>query len=313
MKALGYVKGTFSLIGDFFRLGMIFIKRPHYLLVLAGIVVGIFYLCGIPPKQLPEWWKKTFVPAVSSRVDEFAMRTKKAASPLTDAVSDFVSVPKKEPEQTKEAEKVKEPEPLFVTSPKAPVKWGRQTGKENETQGTAAPVAPSAPKEEYKFKQKERAHPVENTAAPKRRVPAPEWSRVDENVQAAPVVMVPTHAENRAEVLDKMLDNVVRETAVAQNNAPQYRRPQKAREDGTCVEGIASVVGGDALKINGKVIRLKGIRIKSGKNVEAYRTLSRRVSNMHVSCFIKKGEDKAECYEGKESLSQYLIDMRLAD
>ena len=153
MKALGYVKGTFSLIGDFFRLGMIFIKRPHYLLVLAGIVVGIFYLCGIPPKQLPEWWKKTFVPAVSSRVDEFAMRTKKAASPLTDAVSDFVSVPKKEPE------KAKEPEPLFVTSPKAPVKWGRQAGKETGTQGAAAPVAPAAPKEEYKCKQKERTHP----------------------------------------------------------------------------------------------------------------------------------------------------------
>lgn len=307
MKALGYVKGTFSLIGDFFRLGMIFIKRPHYLLVLAGIVVGIFYLCGIPPKQLPEWWKKTFVPAVSSRVDEFAMRTKKAASPLTDAVSDFVSVPKKEPE------KAKEPEPLFVTSPKAPVKWGRQAGKETGTQGAAAPVAPAAPKEEYKFKQKERTHPVESTAAPKRKVPAPEWSKVDENVQAAPIVMVPTHAENRAEVLDKMLDNVVRETAVAQNNAPQYRRPQKTREDGTFIEGTALVVGGDAIKINGQVIRLKGIRIKSGKNAEAYRTLSRRVSSMYVRCFIKKGEDKAECYEGKESLSQYLIDMRLAD
>lgn len=55
MKITDYVKGTVSLIGDVFRLGMIFIKRPHYLLVLIGIILGIFYLCGVPPQKVPEW------------------------------------------------------------------------------------------------------------------------------------------------------------------------------------------------------------------------------------------------------------------
>lgn len=307
MRALGYVKGTVSLIGDFFRVGLIFIKRPHYLLALIGIILGIFYLCGIPPQKLPEWWKKTFVPAVSTRVDEFAMRTKKAASPLTEAVSDFVA-----PSVNKNEER-KEPEPLFAAPEKSSVKWGRSPSEQSAKAAggqTLNPVAPSAASGEtsYKFKQKEHTLPVQPQPATPRKVPAPEWSKVDENVEAAPVVMVPTHAANRGEVLDKMLDNVVRETVAEQQIV---KRLPQAR--GRLVEGTASVVGGDSLKLDGRVIRLKGIRIRSGRNAEAYRMLSRRVANMQVRCYFENGEDKAVCYEGDENLAQYLIDMRLAD
>ncbi len=310
MKITDYVKGTVSLIGDVFRLGMIFIKRPHYLLVLIGIILGIFYLCGVPPQKVPEWWKKTFVPAVSTRFDEFAMRTKKATSPLTDAVSDFVAPPvQKSPEK-------KEPEPLFVAPEKAPVKWGRHPSdnKGEAKPQTAESAVPSVSGAEtsYKFKQKEHTLPVQPQTQPKRRVPAPEWRKIDENVDAAPVVMVPTHAANRGEVLDRMLDNVVRETAAEQQKT-ERARPSRPQPKGTLVEGTASVVGGDSLKIGGRVIRLKGLRIRSGRNAEAYRTLARRVNNMHVRCYFAEGEDKAVCYEGEENLAQYLIDMRLAD
>ncbi len=323
MRLDRYLKGVLSLFADGMRLCKTLIKKPHYLLALAGIAVGVFYLCGVPPQKLPQWWKETFVPAVSVRVDEFAFRTKKAASGV---VANLTGT-----ERQKE------------TAPAAPerqtaVKWGRKPAAEKpETPpepAFAVAETGSGNKDEKaerqgfmpennKFKQRERTHPVTARLAERPRPVVAQREREDEpetpaasaimkradesETPAAPVVMPPTYAENRAEMLDKMLDGVIRETAQQQRRA-EANAPKVVR-----LEGTAEVAGGDALKIAGRLIRLKGMRLRSGRSAEAYRILSRRANNVYVRCRILEGEDKGDCFIGNENLSRYMIDMQVAD
>ena len=308
MRLDRYLKGVLSLFADGMRLCKTLIKKPHYLLALAGIVIGVFYLCGVPPQKLPQWWKETFVPAVSVRVDEFAFRTKKAASGV---VANLTGT-----ERQKETA-------LGLPERQTAGKWGRKPAAEKpETSpepAFAVAETGSGNKDEKaerqgfmpennKFKQRERTHPVTARPAERPRPVVAQREREDESeTPAAPVVMPPTYAENRAEMLDKMLDGVIRETAQQQRRA-EANAPKVVR-----VEGTAEVAGGDALKIAGRLIRLKGMRLRSGRSAEAYRILSRRANNVYVRCRILEGEDKGDCFIGNENLSRYMIDMQVAD
>lgn len=54
MTLSGYVGGIIGLAKDAFRFCFALLKRPHYVVLLILFIVGIFYLFGITPQEIPQ-------------------------------------------------------------------------------------------------------------------------------------------------------------------------------------------------------------------------------------------------------------------
>lgn len=79
------------------------------------------------------------------------------------------------------------------------------------------------------------------------------------------------------------------------------------------IGGVLTVVGADRVRIGETVFTLK-VRLRSGKAGEAFQDLKRRFDGGNAKCFTDKDDpEKAECFVGKTSLSQMLVDYAYAD
>ncbi len=293
----GYVRGSLSLLKDFLRLSAVLLKKPHYLLGLLAVVLGIFYLCGVKPQEIPGWWTKTASPAVSRRWKEFSAQVKKTTAPMADSIGNaFGGGEGKMPSvgtARKTAEKSPVPsEPAFVESRAAgrPQVWGRRIERPAGTSPApeAQPPAFAAPD-----RIRQDTIPYAAETAPKRPEaeirPMPDYAAADRPA-AAPLPEEPAR----------------KKSPVPERHAG---RP--------FIRGAASVTGGDIVKVNGQPFRLRGIRVRPGRNAEAYRVLSRRYNGTVLACVPGEtaggGMTYADCYHDGEDVAQELLDLGLAE
>ena len=54
MKLSGYIGGIIGLTKDLIRFCLALLKRPHYVAVLIMLFLGVFYLYGVSPQEIPQ-------------------------------------------------------------------------------------------------------------------------------------------------------------------------------------------------------------------------------------------------------------------
>lgn len=298
----GYVRGSLSLLKDFLRLCVVLLKKPHYLLGILAVVLGIFYLCGVKPQEIPGWWTKTASPAITGRWKEFSAQFQKTTAPMVDSIGNVFgegqgSLPSVGTGR-KAAEKPSAPaEPAFIESAAAgrPQVWGRKINRPDST--SSAPTVP----------------PVAS-AAPARIRPA----AIPANTDLHPAE--PALERHGAEIRPMPYYALAEKQAAAplpEEPAP-VKSPIPARHAGRpIIRGAASVTGGYIVKVNGQPFRLRGIRVRPGRNAEAYRVLSRRYNGTVLACVPGEttagGMTYADCYHDGEDVAQELLDLGLAE
>lgn len=82
MTLSGYISGAVGLIKDFVRLGFGLLKRPHYVAVLMALIIGGFYFCGVPPREIPR--------VVGQRWQAFIANRKKVFSEELQSISERI-------------------------------------------------------------------------------------------------------------------------------------------------------------------------------------------------------------------------------
>lgn len=298
----GYVRGSLSLLKDFLRLFIVLFKKPHYLLGILAVIAGIFYLCGIKPQEIPGWWTKTAAPAVTGRWKDFSAQVKKTAAPMVGSLENaFGGSDGKLPavgSDRKAAGKPAAPSgPAFVESSTAerPQVWGRRIERPSEP-GSAPSAQPPV------FDAPARIRPAAMPASPNMPLPEPAAERRAPEIRPRPYYV---SANTQASA------SLPEETA-------RTKSPVPARHAGRpFIQGVASVTGGDIVKVNGQPFRLRGIRVRPGRNAEAYRVLSRRYNGTVLACVAGEaaggGMMYADCYQDGEDIAQELLDLGLAE
>ena len=66
-----YIGGIIELMKDAIRLTAFLLKRPHYVAVLLGGIIGIFYLNGIPPHEISGFLSEKWLAFVENRKQTF--------------------------------------------------------------------------------------------------------------------------------------------------------------------------------------------------------------------------------------------------
>ena len=117
MTISGYISGIVGLLKDFIRFGFGLLKRPHYVAAIIVVILGVFYLNGISPREIPKvvrhQWdsfvanrKQVFseeLQSISQRIDDENNPLKQTFNKLSDHI-------KKEASSEQKTEK----KPLFV-------------------------------------------------------------------------------------------------------------------------------------------------------------------------------------------------------
>ncbi len=96
MTLSGYVGGIIGLAKDAFRFCFALLKRPHYVVLLILFIVGVFYLFGITPREIPQavnqQWQ-TFIAnrkeVVSEELQSLSQRLGDENNPLVQTISTF--------------------------------------------------------------------------------------------------------------------------------------------------------------------------------------------------------------------------------
>ena len=299
MKLSGYIKGFLDIGMGFLRLIAGLFKKPQYLLGLILIILGIFYAFGIKPQEIPSWWSEKASPAISSRFGDFTTQVKKTTAPVVTAVGDVVEQTGKNIPIVKTIQegnkKKEEEEPPFV--PQTRPVWGKRGAMEQQQREAVALLQPA---------EKPVFRPVEKPdVKPADEVPVSQRRRV-------PVVSQPV-LTGTSGGRTEMWPSAAPEIQETSQISPQPNETSNRK----LIEGTAAVIGGDHLKVKGMNIRLKNIRIRSGRNSEAFRFMTRRYNGLTLKCYYDEADKKeaiyADCYQGRESLSQELIDMGLAN
>lgn len=91
-----YIGGIVELTKDALRLAFYLLKRPHYIVLLLGIVIGVFYLNGIPPHEISGF--------VSGKWQAFVENRKQTFREDMEIVSNHFKDEKKAPAKSKEPE-----------------------------------------------------------------------------------------------------------------------------------------------------------------------------------------------------------------
>ena len=297
----GYVRGSLSLLKDFLRLCVTLLKKPHYLLGLLAVVLGIFYLCGVKPQEIPGWWTKTASPAITGRWKEFSAQFQKTTAPMVDSIGNVLGEGKGSLPSAgtgrKAAQKPFVPsEPAFIASTAAgrPQVWGRKINRPDSISSVPAvpPVASAVP---------DRIRPAPIPANTDFHPVEPALERYGAEIRPMPYALMEKQAA----------------APLPEESAP-VKSPIPARHAGRpFIQGAASVTGGDIIKVNGQPFRLRGIRVRPGRNAEAYRVLSRRYNGTVLTCIPGEtaagGMTYADCYHNGEDVAQELLDLGLAE
>lgn len=72
MTLSGYISGIVGLIKDFVRFGFGLLKRPHYVAVLIALIVGVFYFCGVSPREIPQVVQQKWQAFIANRKQVFS-------------------------------------------------------------------------------------------------------------------------------------------------------------------------------------------------------------------------------------------------
>ena len=105
----------------------------------------------------------------------------------------------------------------------------------------------------------------------------------------------------------------MREETFGWQQAIETAEKKQIPADENAVAGSLKIVGADRVRIADKTFSLK-VRLRSGKAGSAYQDLQRRFDGRNGKCLPDKNTpEKADCFVGKTSLSQMLIDYAYAD
>lgn len=72
MTLVGYVSGIIGLTKDVIRFTFRLLKRPHYVAVLIVLILGVFYACGITPREIPHVLNQKWQALVADRKKVFS-------------------------------------------------------------------------------------------------------------------------------------------------------------------------------------------------------------------------------------------------
>jgi len=71
MKFSGYIGGLIGLTKDAVNFVVFLLKNPHYVIVLLACIIGIFYLNGIPPREISPFLESKWHAFVENRKQTF--------------------------------------------------------------------------------------------------------------------------------------------------------------------------------------------------------------------------------------------------
>ncbi len=255
MKLATYIGGIIGLYKDFFRFIVFGLKNPVYIAVLLAVIIGIFSLNGIPPREISGFLSGKWNAFVENRKQTFKEDYQLLSKRFLKKEETFLDLEKAQEKDAIEAKKRKD-----------------KRAKEHAEQQVR-----QMQEETFGWQQAfERAE--------------------EEKIQEG------NHSKRQ--------DNQIREYQYA--SLEKTKKREVATEE-NAVKGILTVVGADRVRIGETVFTLK-VRLRSGKAGEAFQDLKRRFDGGNAKCFTDKDNpEKAECFVGKTSLSQMLVDYAYAD
>ena len=111
---------------------------------------------------------------------------------------------------------------------------------------------------------------------------------------------------------EKKIKQMKEETFGWQKSFETAKKTEK-KENKNTIKGILTVVGADRIRIKERTFSLN-VRLRPGKAGKAYQDLKQHFDGSEAGCIPNQSDpDKAECFVGKSSLSQMLIDYAYAD
>ena len=92
--------------------------------------------------------------------------------------------------------------------------------------------------------------------------------------------------------------------------APPVADPLAEFDESEIVQGVASVIGADKIKVNGQTLKL-AVKIRPGKAGEAFQALKQAADSVTVRCLLPA--DDAVCFYNNRDIADVLRDRLLAD
>ena len=90
--------------------------------------------------------------------------------------------------------------------------------------------------------------------------------------------------------------------------APPEVDPLADVDESEIVQGVASVIGADKIKVDGQTLKL-AVKIRSGKAGEAYQALKQTADSVTVRCLLPA--DDAMCFHNNRDITDILRDRLL--
>lgn len=283
MRLSGYVSGLLGLFTDILRFIKGLFLRPHYIAVLIVLIIGAFYAFGISPQEIGPWVKETAVPAVTKRIGYLKADAKLVVD--------------------KAEEKAKGKKPMLGRNGK---KAAKDAPRPPVIKPKAEPVGPipepvvmPVAKPIEQIEQAEHQGMFEQSFG---------WDRAFENMKETP--SQPVRVEQGMALSGVMTAQATGRRPTA---TPVEVRREEPKDNRPSIEGQATIVAANRIKIDGKTVTLKGIRLRSGRAKEAYSTMVRQYNGTALKCYLEPSGDMADCFYRRQNIADELVNFNLAD
>lgn len=270
MKAL---KGLFGFLFSFFRLFFRLIKNPLALMAVIAVFFGVFWMCGIPPRDVPDWIQSVARPRFYGRMKELRHESLLTAGKLLETSSPTAAGVIKALDSKLSG---------GDASPDGPVDAVVSIGGEKPADPSGFDQIPPEMSDEYRSYE-QIAREAERRAR-EREAAMVEYRR-NETAWNDVIKQIPSTAEVEEDPFDGV-------------------PPEKI------VEGKAVVKGGSVINVGWRNIELN-VRIRGGSAGRAFQTLQREAGGKTVRCAPEGA--KYRCLAGKTDLGRLLADNSLAD